>query len=189
MTIAIGVLDEVGCLMVADGLGVGSGMERHEVQKIHSHLGLTFAMSGYTTGRVILESAIEVEMGRNAGNQVSLAGLSKALRADLNAREWLTDTDRGGSPPYWDLAFLLTDGHSLAIVLTDMSAEFWDDPMACIGSGIEMATGVYHYAVQLEMDVREAARAAVVVSAKYLHHCGGKVHSVVVPRGKKILVP
>ena len=114
MTICIGVLDEAGCTIVADGLGVSACVKKHDIVKIDTLLGVMFAVSGTLNGLEVMREALAAEMGRNDAGLVSLSGLSNELRQVLDSRGWHSDTDRGGGPPYWDLSYLLTDGHSLA---------------------------------------------------------------------------
>ncbi len=189
MTICMGVLDDAGCTLVADGLGVSACVEHHEIKKIDTHLGISFALSGSLSGKRIMREALEMELARNAAGVISLAGLSSALRQILIARDWNPEPDRGGRPPWWDLAFLLTDGCSLALVTTDMDVDFAVDSMETVGTGNEMAEGAYYHAIQIGIDVRTAAWDAVTIAARHSHGCGGLIHESFTACNEKILVP
>ncbi len=194
MTIAIGVIDDVGCTIVADGLGVSACVKKYDIAKIDSHLGITFAVSGVLSGKEIMREALDMEMERTAGERVSLVGLSNKLRQAVESRGWHPDSDRGGDPPHWSLSYLLTDGHSLAVVYTCMAARFVDGSlddgvMDTIGSGNEMAEGVYRRAIEAGVDIRDAARDAIRITSEYSVGCGGKSFEVFTPHDKAILVP
>ncbi len=194
MTICIGVLDNVGCTIVADGLGVSAAVKSHGIVKISSHLGITFAVSGTLNGLEIMRQALEAEMERTVGERVPLASLSNGLRQVLSDCGWHSDSDRGGSPPHWDLAYLLTDGHSLAVVYTCMAAMFSsgsldDGVMETIGSGNEMAEGAYRRAIEAGADIRDAARDAIRIASEFSVGCGGSPSEVFIPRDRAILVP
>lgn len=188
MTICIGVIDDAGCTLATDSLGISGRVKRHGVQKIYSYLGVSFVISGDLSGRTILLKALQDEMERSDSKSVSLTNLSNLLRKAMSEREWHPDSDRGGSHPFWDVAFLLTDGSSLVLVATDLAAEFLDWPMDTIGVGNEMAEGVYHYAVSNGKDVHSAAWDAVSTTAMHASACGGDVQVKFLPRDKAILV-
>ena len=187
MTICMGVLDDAGCILVADGLGVSACVEHHEIEKIDTLLGVSFALSGSLSGKRIMREALELT--QNAAGVISLAGLSSALRQILIARDWNPEPGRNGQPPYWDLAFLLTDGYSLVLVTTDMEAAFTIESMETVGTGNEMAEGAYHHAIHIGVDVRKAAWDAVSIAARHSHGCGGKIRESFTACNETILVP
>ncbi len=187
MTICIGVIDDTGCTLVADGLGTSACVEIHDIPKIHTVGGVSFAVSGVVSGIEIMTEALECELARTKDKSVSLSVLSGILRRIVGEREWHPEADRGGRPPYWDMAFLLTDGRSLALICTDLSAAFVRGSMETVGTGNEMAVGAYYQAIRSGLNMHNAARNAVQITSKYSSGCGGQMSQVKVTSDRAIL--
>ena len=190
MTICIGVIDDTGCTLAADGLGTSACVEYHRIQKIQTYKGITFAIAGALTGIEVMQEAIDAVLSCDPSGVIRLPALSAALRGILGERGWTPDSDRGGRPPYWDLSFLLTDGYHLAVVNSDMTVTLVDEDMETIGVGNEVAVGAFRQALKVPGKTgHEAAWDAVLVAAEFSSGCGGQSMRTKITSDKPILKP
>lgn len=180
MTAIAGLHTEEGTWLAADGRSTFSDRAISSETRVKLHAFGPWSIA--STGPARLCNLIAREGARlfpmlNPYPEIPLSaqvdGIADALREMVKADGWPILTGNEGSPPAWDLSFVLGHPGGLWVMTGDLTAS--KQTMIGFGSGGDYASGALEALRDLQVEPAEAVGRAVEIAIRRDSGCGGRI--------------
>jgi len=198
MTIGLGIVTNFGALLGCDQQETQGGNKDYTDDKHLEVRGLHAIIAGSSAGRYFAASvlasggmlgAMHYPVGETPWSEISVRAFSRVLRSSLEEYGWLPEL-KPGTPPYWELSMLLTDGRRLFEINTALiPREVELGRFVSIGVGWDTAQAVITGFEGLAVPEAEVARVALETTIRHALHCGGeaRLHTVAPSEGVRLV--